>query len=89
MCNPDGSMRNAPGVAERAAIPVLRGVGGDLEWWWWNGRVRVGHLRVGLTEAEAAGLPEGCAVADAGESGPLRRRTRRALDATEPRGNGG
>ena len=55
---------------------MLRGVGGDLEWWHWNARARVGHLRVGLTEAEAAGLPAGCAVADAGESGPLRKRTR-------------
>lgn len=66
-----------PGLCEREAVKLLRGVGGQREWWIWNPEARVGHLRVGLTEAEYAGLP--CfttdVLDDAGPSGPERSRT--------------
>lgn len=65
----------APGRLERTAIALLRGVGGDVEWWLWNRPVRVGHLRVAVTEAEYASMPAGCVIGDAGPSGPERRRT--------------
>jgi hypothetical protein len=65
-----------PAICEREAIRCLRGVGGDREWWWWNPAVLVGHLRVGVTEAENSGLPPGIAVHDAGETGPERPRKR-------------
>jgi hypothetical protein len=67
----------SPGALERAAMRLLAPVGGEREWWIWNPRVLVGHLRVALTAEEAAVCPPGCAVADAGESGPERRRRRR------------
>jgi hypothetical protein len=50
-------------------------VGGPREWWHWNPAVLVGHLRVGLTDAEYAVLPPVQAVDDAGEAGPERKRT--------------
>lgn len=53
------------------------GVGGEHEWWFWNPRACVGHLRVPVTAAEALLIPPGLATSDAGESGPQRRRTRR------------
>lgn len=67
-----------PGIAERHAVQLLRGVGGDVEWWIFNPdpAVLVGHLRVPVTTVEAAGLPPGQATADAGPSGPQRPRTR-------------
>jgi hypothetical protein len=74
--SPRGGRLHAPRVAERAAVLLLAGVGGDVEWWLWNDEVRVGHLRVALTVAECAELPPGCAAFDAGPSGPRRRRTR-------------
>jgi hypothetical protein len=55
---------------------MLAEVGGGREWWIWNPAVRVAHLRVALTAAEAGQVPPGCVVADAGESGPERRRRR-------------
>lgn len=55
---------------------LLRGVGGGREWWIWNTAALVGHLRVGVTEAELDSMPPGLAVNDAGESGPERARTR-------------
>ena len=64
-----------PAICEREAVRVLRGVGGDREWWWWNPDGLVGHLRVSVTEAEYARMPPGQAVDDAGESGPERKRT--------------
>lgn len=68
--------QDVPQIAEREAIKLLRGVGGDREWWLWPGSL-VGHLRVALTEAEAATLPPWCGpVDDAGESGPERPRTK-------------
>lgn len=69
--------RDAPAQAEAEAIKLLRGVGDpDREWWIWNPAVLVGHLRVPVTASESVRLPPGCAVADAGESGPLRVRKR-------------
>lgn len=57
-------------------MKLLRAVGGDREWWFWHPDALVGHLRVGVTDAEHAMMPPGCAVIDAGESGPERKRTR-------------
>ena len=65
-----------PRIAERHAIEALADVGGDHEWWIWRTEPRVGHLRVPITAAEAALVPPGCVLGDAGESGPLRPRTR-------------
>lgn len=67
---------SAPARLERVAVRLLRGVGGDVEWWLWNPSARVGHLRVAVTAAEYERVPPGCALADAGPSGPQRRRTR-------------
>jgi hypothetical protein len=74
--SPDGRRKiGSAGVAEREAVKVLTDVGGDREWWIWNPRSRIGHLRVALTAAEFEQVPPGVAIADAGESGPERRRT--------------
>lgn len=73
---PRGELVASPGRLERTAIALLRGVGGDREWWLWNRQARVGHLRVAVTELEHQQIPPGCAVADAGPSGLERRRTR-------------
>lgn len=67
---------DAPDEAERYAVTACAGVGSEREWWHWNPLARVGHLRVGLTIDEAAVLPCGLAVHDAGESGPERPRSR-------------
>ena len=66
----------APGRLERLAVALLRPVGGDREWWAWRSAVRVGHLRIGLTEQEYVQVPPGQATADAGDAGPERRRRR-------------
>lgn len=71
-----GAFLRAPGRLERLATRQLAQVGGDREWWWWNPRALVGHLRVSVTAAELALIPPGCALSDAGESGPERRRRR-------------
>lgn len=73
---PDERKLRAPGRLERAAVAMLRGVGGEVEWWIWRGAVQVAHLRVALTADEFAQAPPGCVVGDAGESGPARRRSR-------------
>jgi hypothetical protein len=68
--------QDVPGICEREAVKLLRGVGGGREWWTWPESL-VGHLRVALTEAEYAQLPPWQGpVDDAGESGPERTRTR-------------
>lgn len=72
-----GGFLRSPGRLERLAVLLLAGVGGEREWWYWNPRAAVGHLRVGVTAAEVALIPPGLASTDAGESGPERRRTRR------------
>jgi hypothetical protein len=64
-----------PDVCEREAVKLLRGAGGDREWWHWNTATLIGHLRVGLTESEYATLPPVQAIDDAGETGPERKRT--------------
>jgi hypothetical protein len=66
-----------PLIAEAEAIKDLRGVGSDDEWWYWNPELRIGHVRVGLTPAEAATLTPRPVFDDAGESGPLRKRRKR------------
>lgn len=68
--------QNAVRICEREAVRCLVGVGGDREWWWFNPVALVGHLRVGVTDAENDLLPAGIAVDDAGETGPERKRTR-------------
>lgn len=72
---PRGQLLSSPGRLERAAVRLLRGVGGDCEWWLWNPAARVGHLRVPITTEEYQQLPHGVAAVDAGPSGPKRRRT--------------
>lgn len=66
----------APNLLETIAVRLLAGVGGDHEWWHWNPDARIGHLRVPVTPAETAQIPPGCALHDAGESGPQRPRTK-------------
>jgi hypothetical protein len=72
--SPRGELLASPGRLERAAIALLRGVGGGREWWLWNPKARVGHLRVAVTQAEHQQIPPAAVVADAGPSGPERRR---------------
>lgn len=67
---------SVPAVAEKEAVRWLRGVGNDREWWVWNDAALVGHLRVGVTDAECEAMPCGIAEHDAGETGPERLRTR-------------
>jgi hypothetical protein len=64
------------GVAERAAVQALAGVGNQKEWWRWNRELGVGHLWVGVTEEEADALGRWPAEDDAGETGPQRPRTK-------------
>lgn len=66
-----------PALAEREAVRLLTGVGGpDCEWWIYTPAL-IGHLRVPITVTEYEQMPPGCAVADAGDSGPQRARTRK------------
>lgn len=66
---------DAPQLAEAEALRSLRGVGGAVEWWWWNPEARVGHLRVAVTPEEHDAMPLGQARDDAGETGPQRPRS--------------
>lgn len=69
--------RDAPAQAEAEAVKLLRGVGDpDREWWIWSPTALVGHLRVPVTPSEYDQVPPGCVTADAGDTGPLRKRTR-------------
>lgn len=72
----DGQRVHGPRVAESHAVALLVGVGGQVEWWIWSDDARVGHLRVALTPDEFTRCPPGQAYADAGPSGPQRRRTK-------------
>lgn len=74
---PTGKPISSPGQLERAAVRLLTGVGGDREWWFYNPRTRVGHLRVAVTVDENELVPPASVVADAGEFGPERKRSRR------------
>ena len=71
-----GKQVSVPDLAEKEAVRWLRGVGGDREWWIWNEGALIGHLRVGVTEAEFEAMPCGVAEHDAGDTGPERPRTR-------------
>lgn len=72
-----------PARLERLAITALRGVGGITEWWICGLRLIaetgavVGHLRVPVTDEEFDLIPgRFVPVADAGETGPQRLRTK-------------
>lgn len=70
---------NMPDLAEREGVRLLRGVGGDREWWAYAAGPRadwVGYLRVALTAGEYALVPPGLVTSDAGDAGPQRPRTR-------------
>jgi hypothetical protein len=71
-----GDLQPLPGMAETAAVAALSAVGDpDREWWIWSPN-RIGHLRVPVTDDEFARVPPGVAYDDAGETGPLRPRTK-------------
>lgn len=71
-----GAFLSCPGRLRRIATVELADVGGNTEWWFWNARAHVGHLRIAPTAAEAALIPPGLAESDAGETGPPERRRR-------------
>jgi hypothetical protein len=77
----DGTRKvNMPELAEREGIRLLRGVGGDREWWAFAVGPHadlVGYLRVSLTGEEYALVPPGIVTSDAGEAGPERLRSLR------------
>jgi hypothetical protein len=61
-------------ICEKEAVKLLRGVGGDREWWIWPDSL-IGHLRIGLTLGEYESLVPWCGpVDDAGDAGPERAR---------------
>ncbi len=72
-----GQWMNSPSRLRRLATALLAEVGGDTEWWIWNPRAHVGHLRVAVTPEEYAVIPPGMAEHDAGQTGPPERRKRR------------
>jgi hypothetical protein len=59
-----------------AAVRLLANVGGDREWMLWKPAAHVLHYRVNVTPEEYALIPPGCALMDAGETGPERPRRR-------------
>ncbi len=69
-----GTLLRSTGRLRRTATQLLTGVGGDTEWWFWNPRACVGHLRVNVTVSEALLIPPGLATSDAGQTGPPERR---------------
>lgn len=69
-----GKRSSQPKLCEREAVRLLRGAGGDREWWFYNPEALVGHLRVGVSEEEYDAMPSGVAEQDAGEAGPERSR---------------
>lgn len=66
-----------PALAEKEAVRLLAGVGGDVEWWIYavGAGSPVGYLRVPVTPQEYQQVPPGCVTTDAGETGPQRPRT--------------
>lgn len=66
-----------PEHALAIAVDLLRGVGGDVEWWT-DGETNaaVFHLRVPVTAGEYLATPPGVVTSDAGKTGPMRPRTR-------------
>lgn len=60
--------------AEKHAVELLHGVGGEREWWVYS-TAFVGQLRVAITPQEYEQVPPGCVIADAGDVGPERQRT--------------
>jgi len=77
--NHDGGTGYFLADAERAlaiAVELLRGVGGDTEWWT-DGEYNtaVYHLRVPITPGEYLATPPGVVTSDAGKTGPMRPRT--------------
>lgn len=72
-----GQFLRSTGRLRRLATGLLADVGGDTEWWHWNPRACVGHLRVNVTVSENALIPPGLATSDAGPTGPPERRRRR------------
>lgn len=70
-----GHLLNLPGIVEKEAAKLLTGVGGDHEWWVFT-LTRVGHLRVPVTSTEHNRIPPELVVADAGDAGPKRQRTK-------------
>ena len=61
-------------TARGHAAELLEGVGSDAgHWWLWNRRSNVGHLRVPVTEGEAAVTGPGLTIADAGDVGTWRK----------------
>ena len=66
---------HSPTQLERYAIEACAGVGNDREWWIYETRQAIGHLRVGVTLKEYNHLGHYAAVGDAGPAGPERPRT--------------
>lgn len=66
-----------PDLCERIAVDLLRGVGGEHEWWLGRGEGNpaVCHLRVPTTTDEQRHIPPGVVSMDAGTTGPQRPRT--------------
>lgn len=67
-----------PRRCEAIAVELLRGVGGNHEWWLPEGESApwVAHLRVPTTPSEQRQIPAGLVTMDAGLTGPRRPRTR-------------
>jgi len=70
-----GGRLHQPKRAEANAIAALAGVGDPhREWWLYNPRARVGHLRIPVTLEELELIPPGIVTMDAGATGPQRKR---------------
>lgn len=67
-----------PAICEAESIALLRGVGGDHEWWLPAGESNpaVTHLRIPTTTWEQTYIPPGLVTMDAGTTGPRRQRRR-------------
>lgn len=72
-----GRLLDLPNPLEAVARRLLANVGGDREWLIWNPAAHVLHYRAAVTPEEYALIPPGCALMDAGDSGPERPRRRK------------